>query len=87
MIAKKKHFSKECGDLSEYKTIKICDERHPKKCKRYDSGNCSYKNLCAYIHPKPVIDKYQAEINEKVKKMEIVVQALTRKVQSLEEEP
>ena len=82
----KKHFSEECGDLSECKNIKSCDKSHPKKCKINDSGNCSYKNLCAYNHQKTVIDKYQAEINEKVKKMEIVVQALTRKVLSLEEE-
>ena len=79
-----KHFDEECENLSECDNVKNCHKRHPKRCKRFDSGNCSFKKQCAYKHQKPSVDKDQVKINEKVEVLEKVVEALTQKVISLE---
>ena len=39
---KRLHFIEECKDLDKCNSIKTCRKRHPKCCKRYDSGQCRY---------------------------------------------
>ena len=83
---KRRHFNEECKDLDKCSSIKTCRKRHPKHCKRYDSGQCRYKEDCTYKHQEPIKNMEQAQMVEKLKKLETVVHALTRKVLSLEEE-
>ena len=83
---KRKHFYEECKDLDKCNSKKTCRRRHPKRCKQYDSGQCRHKEDCAYKHQEPIKNVEQAQMVEKLKKLETVVHALTRKVLSLEEE-
>lgn len=80
----KRHLSSECEDL-ECKNSKGCEKRHPKRCKRYASGNCRFEN-CAYKHQKPTIAEDPEQLKEKLQVIEKVLHAMTRKVLSLETE-
>ena len=80
------HFKEECKELEKCNNIKTCRKRHPRHCKKYASGQCMFKKDCAYTHQEPVKNLEQTEMVAKVKQLETVVQALTRKVLSLEEE-
>ena len=82
---KRKHYSEECQD-SKCKSITSCPKRHPKGCKRYASGECRFKNSCAYKHQQPTLNKDQTELNDKLKQIEKVLHALCRKVINLETE-
>jgi hypothetical protein len=83
---KKRHFKEECIDLAACKTIKICMKRHPKSCTKYAMGQCRHENDCDYKHKDPVKNTEHNQMAEKLKQLEKVVHALTRKVLSLEEE-
>ena len=56
-ICKGKHFIEECQDLSKCKSLKKCDKRHPKCCKRFALGLCPFENKCAYKHQQPYVNK------------------------------
>ena len=71
---KRKHLSEECKDLENCKSIKSCDKRHPKRCKKHDSGKCRFEETCAYKHLKPTKIKEYEILKEKVEKLEQVVQ-------------
>ena len=68
------------------KTSKSAQKRHPKDCKKLANGHCRFLNDCAYNHQEKLIKSDDYNIIEKVKQMEKVTQALTRKVLSLEKE-
>ena len=59
---------------------------HPKPCKQFASDKCKFKNSCSYSHQEPRKIEEQSEMIEKVKQLEKVLHAMTRKVLSLEEE-
>ena len=81
-----KHFNEWCKDLNNCKSIKTCRKRHPKYCKQFASGQRRFQKDCAYKHHDPIKNLEEAQMVEKLKKLETVVQALTRKVLTLEEE-
>ena len=60
-------------------------KRHPKCCIRYASGKCRYETDCSYKHQEAAEIKEHNQLSEKVKQLEKVVHALTRKMLSLEE--
>ena len=83
---KRRHFVEECNDLSKCKVIKSCLKRHPKACKKFVTGHCRFENDCAYKHEKLIPNKEQVEMTEKLKQLEVVLHAMTRKVLSMEKE-
>ena len=58
--------------------------RHPNDV--FASGECIIKTDCAYTHVEPTENKEQQKLEEKVKQLENVAHALTRKVLCLETE-
>ena len=80
---KKKHLTTECEDLYNCKKTKSCNKRHPKRCKRYSSEKCRFEHECAYKHQKPPVNEDHEELKEKVKVLEKVLHAKTRKVLGL----
>ena len=83
---KRKHYETECKDLDNCKSMKSCMKRHPKYCKKFASGECRFKSDCSYKHKEPTSNIEQDQLKEKVKQLEKVLQAMTRKVLNLEEE-
>jgi hypothetical protein len=67
---RRRHFSEECEHLSTCKSISSCMKRHPRPCKKFASGQCKYKNHCAYKHLEPKENREQSEMIEKVKQLE-----------------
>ena len=63
-----------------------CQKRHPKICKRYFSGNCRFKNECAFKHSTKIVVKDQCEIEQKLLFLENIVHELTLKLLNVEEE-
>ena len=51
---------------------------------RYVAGQCKFKDGCAYRHEDPTNNREQNRNNDKVKELEKEVEALSRKVLSLE---
>ena len=80
------HFSEECKNMANCKNVKSCEKRHPKICKKFTTGECIFLNDCAYKHQKKILESDYHNMVEKLKQMEKVTQALTRKVLSLEED-
>ena len=76
---KRTHFSEECENLSSSKNMKTCFKRHPKSCKRFYSGQCKFGKDRAYKHEEQKQNEEQSLMIEKVKQIEKVVHALTRK--------
>ena len=74
----------ECEHLYNCKNTKSCNKRHPKRCKRYSSEKCRFEHGCAYKHQKPPVNEDHEDLKEKVKDLEKVLHAMTRKVLSLE---
>ena len=82
---RKRHFSEECQELSNCKSIKTCSKRHPKACTRHKSGQCRFEK-CAYKHQEPHLNQEQLQMAAKIKQLDEVIHALTRKVLELEKE-
>ena len=61
-------------------------KRHIKCCKQYASGKCRFKSDCSYNHLDSIKSKEPIQLEEKVKQLEKVAHALTRKVLTLETE-
>ena len=59
---------------------------HPKRCNKYESGNCRFGNDCAYKHQKPTKKQDHEDLKVKLEQVEKLLHAMTRKVLSLEEE-
>ena len=76
---KKKHFKSECEYLDGCKTPKSCQKRHPKRCRKYDSGHCRFESDCSYKHLKPKTNEEHQQLKEKVEALEKVVQIVTEK--------
>ena len=81
----RRHYSQECEALEKCDSIRSCPKRHPKYCKMYALGQCKFSD-CAYKHLGPKGNEEQNNLIEKLKKLEQVTHALTRKVLSLEKE-
>ena len=81
---KRKHFNKICESLRCI-NIKECPRRHPKTCRRFNSGQeCRFKEECAYNHIRKNPDEEQIILKEKVEVLEKTVSELTKKVKSKE---
>ena len=63
--------------LKTAKTQKNCQKWHPKRYKRYASGNCRFENGCAYKHQKPTTNEDHEQRKEKFQKMEKVLHTMT----------
>ena len=50
--------------LRAAKASKAAPKETPKGAKGMHGGNCRFKNVCAYDHQKPTINKDQKGINE-----------------------
>ena len=86
MIAKEHTSVKNVKIFPYAKNMKTCFKRHPKSCKRFYSGQCKFGKDRAYKHEEQKQNEEQSLMIEKVKQMEKVVHALTRKVIWLETE-
>ena len=53
--------------------MKSCDKRHPKRCKKHDSGKCRFDKTCAYKHLEPTKNNEYGTLKEKVQRLEQVV--------------
>ena len=84
---KRKHFYEDCEHLHECSDIKRCEKRHPKRCKKYASGNtCRFKNDCAYSHKKSVESQEKDMLKEKVNSLEKTVSEMVIKLINFEKE-
>ena len=84
---KRKHFTQVCDSLSRCKDKDKCQKRHPKNCKRFASETgCRHKEGCAYSHNVPNQFDEDNEVNEKVSRLEKMVDELTKKVFNQETE-
>ena len=81
---RRRHFTDECKHLFSCTNIKICFKRHPQSCKNFAYGQCYHGKDCAYKHVEQNENEEQYVIIEKVKQLEKVGHALTRKVLSLQ---
>ena len=81
---KRQHHEEECEDLSRCQSIKSCMKRHLKYCKRFASGQCRFEDGCAYKHEYPKNRKEDTQNSNKVNELEKTVEALSKKVLSLE---
>jgi myosin heavy subunit len=71
---KKKHYKSECEHLDDCNTQKNCPKRHPKRCRKYDSGNCRFQSDCAYKHLQPKTNEDHKQLKQKLEALEKVVQ-------------
>ena len=79
---KRKHFNKICESLRCI-NIKECPRRHPKTCRRFNSGQeCRFKEECAYNHIRKNPDEEQIILKEKVEVIEKTVSELTKKLEA-----
>ena len=83
---KRIHFTEECQNNSTCEGKSTCQKRHPKNCKRYTSGNCSFKVDCAYKHQSNIAVLDHSNIEQKVKFLENFVHELSLKLLNMEEE-
>ena len=81
---KRRHFVEECKDLLSCKIIKSCLKTHLKACKKNFSGHCRFENYCTYKHEKPIPNKEQVQMADKILQLEHILLAMTRKVLSME---
>ena len=85
---KRKHYEEKCEDSDKCKETKVCQKRHPKACKRYNSDKgCQFGNECAYNHTESVKQKVSANgIEKKVEVLETIVIEMAKKLVKLEAE-
>ena len=70
-IAKKQHVDEECEDLSPCRTIKLCNKRHPKACRRFVMEQfCKFRNDCSYEHSVTVSELKNYEDSKKIELLE-----------------
>ena len=85
---KNKHLEETCQELSACLTLKSCEKRHPKKCKRYaNEGFCWFGTGCAYHHQVQstlIPNNNTIEINIKVEKLEKMVHEMAETIVTLE---
>ena len=74
-----------CENLSACKTIKSCNKRHPKVCKRYVLEQfCKFGTKCSYDHGVPVTNIKKDEDGEKIEMLKNIVKELQEHVKQLE---
>ena len=80
------HYNEECKDLSGCKSVQSCKKRHPKRCKKFSSGNCSFGIDCAYNHKITEKEEEANALKKKVEVLEKLVIDLTNKVETMEQD-
>ena len=63
---KRTHFTEECEDLDNFKSIKNCMKRHPKCCKQHAYGKCRFESDCSYKHLDTIKNKEQIQLEERL---------------------
>ena len=67
---KRLHFTETCDSLSKCNDINSCKKRHPKDCKRFETGEgCRFKE-CSYNHQFKSKEKDMNDLKEKVEGLE-----------------
>ena len=70
-FCKGKHLKQICESQAECKNTEQCHKRHPKSCKRFNSGNgCKHGEKCAYNHKGDVKVREVTELKEKINNLE-----------------
>ena len=83
-VCKRTHLTQICESQLECKDTKQCRKRHPKSCKRYNSGNgCKYGEECAYNHKVDEKDKEVKELKEEVIELKEIINHLKNTVEEL----
>ena len=71
---RKRHLKEECKDLSDCKSQKVCNKRHPKICRRYvNERSCSFGQSCEYFYEEKDISEEENTLQEKIVELEKVV--------------
>ena len=84
---KRKHYGQECEELGECSNIKSCEKRHPKRCRKFASGNtCKLKNYCTYSHKKSVESQEINLLRTQVNFLEKTLSGMNVKMMCLEDE-
>ena len=85
---KRNHDKEICKDSNKCKGAKVCQKRHPKPCKRYNSDKgCHFGSECAYHHTESAKAKLSTkEIEKKVEVLETIVLEMAKKVEQLQAE-
>ena len=85
---KRKHYEEKCKDFEKCKETKVCQKRHPKACKCFNSDKgCQFGNECAYKHTESVKSKeYTNGFEKKVEVLETIVIEMAKKLVKLEAE-
>ena len=66
---KRNHYKEKFKDSDKCKDDKVCQKKHPKPCKRYNSDkSCHFGSECAYHHTESV--KAKVSTNKIEKKIE-----------------
>ena len=78
------HYKEECIELSSCKRVERCNQRHPKGCKKFESGKCQFGSDCAYNHKITDKEEEANALKKKVRVLEKLVTELTNKVVTME---
>ena len=87
-IVKENIMRKKCKDFEKCKETKVCQKRHPKACKCFNSDKgCQFGNECAYKHTESVkSNEYTNGFKKKVEVLETMVIEMDKKLLKLEAE-
>ena len=77
---KRRHFQEQCKYLGTCNNIKTCSKRHLRACKKSTSGQCRFDSDFSYKHQEATPNKEHILMAQKLKQVDEVVHALTRKV-------
>ena len=84
---KRKHYEEHCEDSSGCCGPKMCQKRHPRPCKRYNTEKgCKFGGVCAYQHKIESINGPENDLEKKVKLLETLMIEMTKKMSKLESE-
>ena len=75
-----------CVSQAECKNTEQCYKRHPKSCKRFNSGNgCKHGEECAYYHKSDPKVKEVTELKDKIDNLEKTVAKVSKEIEKYEQ--
>ena len=85
-FCKRRHLEQICESQAECKNKEQCPKRHPKSCKRFNSGNgCKHGEECAYNHKANVKVKEVTELKDKIDNLEKTVAKISKEIEKFEQ--